>query len=390
MDEMLPELASTHAERKYKVIRVNCMMHKNPIDALRALHQELDANIAQEPASVHKPQSKKRTKTANGDESILDKIRMLLQKIPAGQTFVLLLDEIDHLLDTAATECTLGDIYSLSRPLTNLIIIGIANALDLTIRSLHREDATTIVTNIAFGAYSAEDITRILTARMQLVNTLEDHPTLGAGQENRSPAPNTASACIISPAAIEMCARKASLVGDLRKALDIMRDAIGVAQKASSQLDGRSVPVGLSHVLAAMESILETSGTLTMSSRNAGRIGQLNLHQKLALGALRRLLIDSPDMRPSVTVLFERYVALIRQVRVVEAVVRSDFADLLANAEAMGVLSLVQPAAGRHFKSPKLGAVSLSAGKFDSRVHLCIPLEDVTAALHSTNLPALV
>ena len=92
--------------------------------------------------------------------------------------------------------------------------MGIANALDLTDRILPRLKLSVAVspTQLSFPPYSRAEINKIITSRLKEAQ--------GDGQEP-----------IIKPMAVKFLAGKiSSLSGDIRKALDVCRRAIELAE----------------------------------------------------------------------------------------------------------------------------------------------------------------
>ncbi|KAG1680084.1 Cell division control protein 6 [Nymphon striatum] len=95
---------------------------------------------------------------------------------------------------------------------SRLVLVGVANALDLTDRILPRLKACGIFPHLCnFGPYSKDQIQAIIQDRLKEVTY--------RGQD------------IFKPIAIQFCARKVSAcAGDIRKALDICRRAIELVE----------------------------------------------------------------------------------------------------------------------------------------------------------------
>ena len=99
-------------------------------------------------------------------------------------------------------------------PGSRLVLVGIANALDLTDRILPRLKLSAAVspTQLSFPPYTREEINKIITSRLKEAQ--------GDGQDP-----------IIKPMAVKFLAGKiSSLSGDIRKALDVCRRAIELAE----------------------------------------------------------------------------------------------------------------------------------------------------------------
>ncbi|KAF8422870.1 putative cell division control protein Cdc6 [Tirmania nivea] len=124
--------------------------------------------------------------------------------------YVVVLDEIDHLL-TKDQEILYSIFeWSLAKN-SHLILIGIANALDLTDRFLPRLKARNLKPQLLpFQPYDAKQIAEVIASRLRSLLP-ED-----AKDKNYVP--------YVHPAAIQLCARKvAAHTGDLRKAFDMCR-----------------------------------------------------------------------------------------------------------------------------------------------------------------------
>ncbi|KAK3591690.1 hypothetical protein CHS0354_040618 [Potamilus streckersoni] len=175
-----------------KTLYLNCMTLKDSSTVFGKLYMDLTGKNA--------PTSKERQRAV---EKCLTS---------AGPSVVMVLDEIDQ-LDSKNQEIlyTIFEWPSLSR--SRLILIGIANALDLTDRVLPRLQARPKCRPqlLNFAPYSKEQITAILKARLE---KLEEEGVV-----------------VMEPSAVMFCARKISAVaGDARKALDVCRRAIELVE----------------------------------------------------------------------------------------------------------------------------------------------------------------
>ncbi|PIO67825.1 hypothetical protein TELCIR_10416 [Teladorsagia circumcincta] len=114
--------------------------------------------------------------------------------------FVLILDEVDHL--TSKTNSFLYAAFQWPQTITNkLIVIGVANSIDLTERLLPKLRLGQPPETLVFAPYSKDDIALILKSSMA---------------EESEGAMDTA--------AVELCSRKvAAMTGDLRTALHVMK-----------------------------------------------------------------------------------------------------------------------------------------------------------------------
>ncbi|EFX01665.1 cell division control protein [Grosmannia clavigera kw1407] len=140
-----------------------------------------------------------------------------------ADTFLVVLDEIDHIVTL--------DLESLYRVIewsmlktSRLVLVGIANALDLTDRFLPRLKSRNLQPELLpFLPYTAAQIKNIIVTRLR--STL---PSDSAATADFLP--------FFHPAAVELCSRKvASQTGDLRKAFEILRRALGLAEAEAKE-----------------------------------------------------------------------------------------------------------------------------------------------------------
>ncbi|QSS50129.1 cell division cycle protein [Histoplasma capsulatum var. duboisii H88] len=148
--------------------------------------------------------------------------------------YLVALDEIDHLLTTDVE--TLYTLFEWSlQPHSRLVLIGIANALDLTDRFLPRLKSKNMKPRLLpFLPYTASQIADIISTRLRSLlpgsNTAASATTV---PEDFTP--------FLQPAAIQLCARKvASQTGDLRKAFDIVRRTIDLIEQETRQKQNSS------------------------------------------------------------------------------------------------------------------------------------------------------
>ncbi|XP_015741472.1 cell division control protein 6 homolog [Coturnix japonica] len=147
------------------------------------------------------------TAGAGGRELVRRLERQLTAK---GPMLLLVLDEMDQLGSRA--QDVLYTIFEWPRlPGSRLVLIGLANALDLTERLLARLHAPPLPAPhlLRFAPYSREQLGAILHGRLQ---QLQGGP-------------------VLEPSALQFCARKVSAVsGDARKALDVCRRAVELVE----------------------------------------------------------------------------------------------------------------------------------------------------------------
>jgi len=136
---------------------------------------------------------------------------------------LLILDEIDK-LDSKNHEL-LHIIFDWPRiPESRLIVIGIANTMDLASRALSRMNVLELapVKQITFRPYTKDQLIEIINNRLSRVATSKE---------------------LFAQPALEMCARKvSSQSGDARKALDVCRRALEIVEQ-ENQFDVKSSPL---------------------------------------------------------------------------------------------------------------------------------------------------
>ncbi|NWX11922.1 CDC6 protein, partial [Aegotheles bennettii] len=172
-----------------KTVVLNCMSLSTPHGLFPALAQRLGLPAA----------------TGRGG------LRALEAKLTAqGPMVLLVLDELDQL--ESKGQDVLYTLFEWPRlPSSRLVLVGLANALDLTERRLARLSALPLGSPqlLHFPPYTREQLSAILQERLRQV---DGDPVLDA-------------------AALQFCARKVSAVsGDARKALDICRRAVEVVE----------------------------------------------------------------------------------------------------------------------------------------------------------------
>ncbi|KAI9781428.1 MAG: AAA ATPase [Geoglossum umbratile] len=362
----------------------------------------------------------------------------------AGGAYVVTLDEIDHLLTLDLEILYTVFEWSLHR-YSRLILIGIANALDLTDRFLPRLKARKLKPQLLpFLPYTAPQIASIITTRLQSLlpeqgedyNTAKDHVPF------------------LHPAAINLCSKKvASQTGDLRKAFDICRRAIDLIesetkQKHQEELNDQafmfspsktplvenmnlssspSISPRKSHSPAKRASLPASLANLTpetaprasighiarISSATFGngseqRLKSLNLQQKAALCALiaheKRLrtaalalpCTPSKSARsksvtaPSIRTLYETYVSLCKRDKVLHPLTSTEFRDVISSLEALSLVTILDGSSsggglGLLGTPSKRGRAGLfGKGGDETRVGSCVGEGDVEAAVEGT------
>jgi len=179
--------------KDYKSIFINCMVLKSSV----AIYREV--------AKALNPKS-----TAKSERDAIKVIETAI--VGSGEMILLVLDEVDQ-LDSKNQEVlyTVFEWPALSG--SRLALVGIANALDLTDRILPRLQVRDVYkpTLLHYPPYTKQQIVEIINKRLQ--DASDGGPP------------------VIAPRAVTFLAGKiSSLTGDLRKALDVCRRALEVAE----------------------------------------------------------------------------------------------------------------------------------------------------------------
>lgn len=181
-----PEIKS-----KLKIVYINCTTMKSAAAIYTKIIQEL-----------HIIDSKKSARNGKAiiEEYLISRHKMLL----------LVLDEIDQL--ESRKQAVLYTIFEWpSLPDSRLILVGIANALDLTDRTLPRLQSRCELKPMLmhFASYTKQQIFDIISARLNQANASD----------------------VFTPPAIQLLAGKvAAISGDIRRALDISRRMVELAE----------------------------------------------------------------------------------------------------------------------------------------------------------------
>ena len=321
-----------------------------------------------------------------GDDQMLEhdgleelRAMFLPKKTKDSRMYVVVLDEIDHLLSTDLEALYTLFEWSLQRS-SKLIVVGIANALDLTDRFLPRLRAKNLKPEILpFSPYTAGEIAEVMTVRLQTL--------LPPGNDTSEEAKFVP---FVHPAAIQLCSKKVALqTGDLRKAFDIIRRSIDVIKHETMEKLDRErnsacletspskthAPEHPPHSypqtpLADLTVQNAPRATIAHVSRisaaafgngTAKRLTTLNLQQKAALCALiahqkassssgkrpATTVFDTPsktannnkDPPPTIRKLHATYSGLCRKDNTLHPLTATEFIDVVGGLETLGLVS---------------------------------------------------
>jgi cell division control protein 6 len=389
---------------------VNCMSLKTSKDLYEMLLESLCEGI-----DVMEGEE---TKTLEG---------IFIPKKKTKNVFIITLDEIDHVLNLDLEILYKLFEWSLQKS-SHLVLIGIANALDLTDRFLPRLKARNMKPHLLpFLPYTAAQIKAVIISKLK--SLVKD-----------GPSPDYLP--FLHPAAIELCSRKvSSQSGDLRRAFDICRRAIDVieaevkqkhelALKEHTLLNSPSKrpleenvnfssPVGTSpkpstQTMSLAQSLStltpETAPrasiahvnkitALTLGNGANQRLKTLNLQQKAALCALVALekrkriaaanVMATPsksnNVAPTIKALYDVYCMLCTRDSILHPLTSTEFRDVIGNLETLSLVSAVDGRNGSFAgirtpsRSRKFGA-GIGSGD-EKRIGSCVGEREVAQAV---------
>ncbi|GAB5591470.1 AAA ATPase [Umbelopsis nana] len=317
--EMEP-LAKDATSHSIKVCSINCMSVKEP----KAIYSKLVSELKGPRSAMEADVVQQAEKLLNGKSKAIN---------------VVVLDEIDHLL--TKEQDVLYKIFEwASIPTSRLVLIGIANALDLTDRLLPRLRAKNCEPQLVnFNPYKVEEISAIIKDRLSTLTKDKDAPA------------------IMQPQAIELCARRvAAATGDLRKALDVCRQAIemseieakksAVAYKPAALGERKQNTVSAPAAMAPKVTIAHVVKVMNVvfGSPSVQKIRQCNFQQKVALGVMVIMRSTPSKQKDQMTLgRFQgQYATLCSASDCITPVSRTELNDLVSMLETGGLLTLAK------------------------------------------------
>ncbi|XP_074110958.1 cell division cycle 6 [Cotesia typhae] len=309
----------------FKIIYVNCTTMKSAGTIYTKILQEL---------KVSAPKSEKAGKAA---------IEKYLRS--SHKTVLLVLDEIDQL--ESKRQSVLYSVFEWpSIANSNLLLVGIANALDLTDRILPRLNSRCELKPklMHFAPYTKEQIVNIIAERLRKANVAD----------------------VFTGVAMQMLAAKvAAISGDVRRALDISRRVVELAESqrnyvlkpsvdncnnggSSKKQNVEEKPVDLKDVISVLNGVYGGSQNIQQEDEE----DTFPLQQKLLLCSLMLILNKGRNKDVTISKLHEVYKKVCKK-RNIHTVDISEFVGVCSLIETRGILRLV----GK--KEPRLSKVSL-------------------------------
>ncbi|XP_034943367.1 cell division control protein 6 homolog [Chelonus insularis] len=307
----------------FRIVFVNCTSIKSAGTIYKEILQKLN---------IPTPKSEKYSKITI-EKYLTESKKMTL----------LVLDEIDQL--DSKRQTVLYSIFEWpSIPNSKLLLVGIANALDLTDRILPRLQARCELKPklMHFAPYNKEQIAKIISMRLQEANVSDVFPGM----------------------AVQLLAAKvASMSGDIRKALDLSRRVIESAENQKilndvlqptidntenggspkKQPPVTEKPVELKEVFAVLNGVYGGIQNLNKNEET------FPLQQKLLLCSLMLILNKGRNKDITMSKLHEVYTKVCQK-RNIHAVDSSEFVGLCALIETRGILRVIKKKEARFCK----------------------------------------
>ncbi|KAF4972191.1 hypothetical protein FZEAL_9653 [Fusarium zealandicum] len=394
---MITEMTKKYADNEnVRVAYVNCMSVKSSKDLYTTLLSALGQVSGLSEA-----------------DAIATLQTMFVPKTKSKDVYLVTLDEIDHILTMGLESLYRVFEWSLQKN-SRLVLVGIANALDLTDRFLPRLKSKNLKPDLlSFLPYTAAQVKNIIITRLKSLMP-------AGGKEGYVP--------FIHPAAIELCSRKvSSQTGDLRKAFEICRRGLDLietetrqkheeeAREALLQMTPSKRPLGENingatggsrSVVQIMANSLKSLTAETAPRASIGhlnkitaaafsngttqRLKALNLQQKAALCALvayeKRIraaakMTNGPFtpsksklMSPTIKTLFEAYCQLCTRDSVLHPLSGSEFREVVGSLETLGLVNASDGKSGSLSvtQTPsKRGRKTLAASGDERRITSC-------------------
>ncbi|XP_001605030.2 cell division control protein 6 homolog [Nasonia vitripennis] len=312
-------------KKAFQIVYVNCTTMKSASSIYSKIIQELGL---------------KTTKSARGSKTAIEKYLAQSHKM-----LLLVLDEMDQL--ETKNQAVLYSIFEWpSIPESKLVLVGLANALNLTDTILPRLQARCELkpTLLHFQSYTKQQIMDIITERLKEANVLD----------------------IFTGTAMQLLAGKVAAVsGDIRRALDIGRRVVEIAESqkmmqvlqptnendanpdsASTAESANEKPVDFKEVRSVLNKVY--GGSENADSEESS----FPVQQKILLCSLMLILNKSKNKDVNMGKLHQVYrkVCMKRNLQVLDM---SEFVSLCSLIETRGILRLMMK------KETRLSKVSL-------------------------------
>lgn len=354
---LLSEVISGLLEQQHgdiKVANINCMIVDKPHLIFSTIYKNLTAKNSKA-IKKHKPQHAEeednihQLQTAVPSSKTIQKLEQLFLNPKTATRHIVVLDELDHVV-TKDQEVMFKIFQWAFAKNSNLVLVGIANALDLTDRFLPRLRSNNLTPEtLSFSPYSANQIAHIIECRLRLL--------LGSDQEEEEEIP------LMHPAAIQLCARKtAANTGDLRKAFDICRRAIELVEEdvrkkqaerdeeayggnawkkalVSGNITNDNAGFNLDNTPKVTVMNISKICSVAFGGSTVTRVKGLNLQQKAVLSVL---VVNESTLATTMTVmkLFDLYSQTCNRDNMLARLQLGEFYEIISALESAGVVNV--------------------------------------------------
>lgn len=256
---------------------------------------------------------------------------------------LMVLDEVDQLCGSKQT--VLYTIFEWpSKQHSKLLLIGIANSLDLTDRLLLRLNANCELKPklMHFSSYTKQQIVEIIKSRLEEAGVMDIFP----------------------PVTIQLLAAKVSAVsGDVRRALDIGRRVVEIAeqqQKAGEAISFKELGIDLGVKPASISTPVQVSQVVKVLNNVYGASQNLNedmddafpLQQKIMLCTLMMMLKNDKNKDITIGRLHDVFSRICSK-RNILGVDQAEFVSICGLVETRGIIRIINK------KEPRLNKVQL-------------------------------
>lgn len=320
----------TVINQKVRIIKFNCMSLSNPNELFREIYRNITG---------------KRYNSDIGSSQLFK----LFQRSSECDMTILILDEMDNIV--TKSQQSLFELFTWASNLIatdekpNLLLIGIANALNLTDRFLPRLRANCISPKLVqFLPYTAQQIQSVITAKLK---------TLTSTTESNFPP-------LVHPSAIMFCAKKSAVTtGDLRRAFDIMYKSLDMFEQTSlkkkSLADLMNTPVEQLPKMMITQVVKVCSDSF--NSNFDQKLKPLTLQQKMLLAFLfkyeEKIETEYKKMKAnlSLNTFFEYYIEKCKNFDHVSALKRSEFLEIISYLDIHGLVIIAMVGTSTSTKS---------------------------------------
>lgn len=303
-------LSSAEFKNKFSKVYINCTSMKSIGSIYKKICQELKLKVDGR-------------KTEKDHQTAIDQYLVSSKKM-----VLMVLDEVDQLCGNK--QAVLYTIFEWpSKQHSKLLLIGIANSLDLTDRLLLRLNANCELKPklMHFSSYTKQQIVEIIKSRLQEAGVMEIFP----------------------PVTIQLLAAKVSAVsGDVRRALDIGRRVVEIAEqqhKAGQEINFKELGIDLGGKPAAPVQVTQVVKVLNnVYGASQNLIDDMDdnfpLQQKIMLCTLMLMLKNEKNKDITIGRLHDVYKRVCTK-RNIFPVDQSEFSSICGLVETRGIIRII-------------------------------------------------